>query len=211
MNEDLVSEYASDMSSPESELLKKINRETHLYVMHPRMLSGHIQGAFLRMLSLMIRPRRILELGTYTGYSAICLAQGLQPGGELITIEHDPELEERASGYFREAGLNHCIRMITGEAITILQGLDGQFDLVFLDADKKDYPALYETLIEKTTSGGFIIVDNVLWGGKIFQPIAGSDKDSRGIAEFNKMAAADPGTENVLLPLHDGLMLIRKK
>jgi caffeoyl-CoA O-methyltransferase len=204
-------EYAEAHSSPESELLKKISRETHLFVMHPRMLSGHLQGLLLSMLSGMLAPERILEIGTYTGYSAICLAQGLKPGGELITIEHDPELEERATAYFAEAGLASTIRMIIGDGKTVVPRLEGFFDLVFIDADKKDYPGLYLLAMDKTRSGGYILADNVLWGGKILGEAAAADRDTRGIQEFNRMVANDERAENLLLPFHDGLMLIRRK
>ncbi len=206
-----IQDYAEAHSSPENELLKKISRETHLYVMHPRMLSGHLQGLLLSMLSGMLAPDRILEIGTYTGYSAICLAQGLKPGGELITIEHDAELEERATGYFAEAGLASTIRMMIGDGKTLVPGLEGFFDLVFIDADKKDYPVLYQLVMEKIRPGGYILADNVLWGGKIFGDVAAADRDTRGIKEFNRMVTNDERAENLLLPFHDGLMLIRRK
>jgi caffeoyl-CoA O-methyltransferase len=211
MNEDQLQEYAAAFSKPEMELLKKINRETHLHVMHPRMLSGHVLGAFLRMMSTMIKPARILEIGMYTGYSAICLAGGLLPGGEIITIEHDPELEEIASGYFREAGLEKQIRIQIGEAVSVIPKLKGMFDLVFIDADKRDYPDIYKLTIEKTCQGGYIIADNVLWGGKVFDEVRESDHDTQGIMKFNEIVRNDERVDNVLLPFRDGIMLIRKK
>jgi predicted O-methyltransferase YrrM len=207
---DTLESYAEAHSSPEDALLQRINRETHLYVMHPRMLSGHLQGALLKMIACMLRPQRILEIGTYTGYSAICLSQGLAEVGELITIEHDPELEERASGYFKEAGLQNRIKMIIGEAGDIIPSLSGSFDLVFIDADKRDYPALYSLAMEKVQVGGFILADNVLWAGKVLNEPASNDYDTRGIQEFNQLVLNDKRAENLLLPFHDGLMMIRK-
>jgi caffeoyl-CoA O-methyltransferase len=211
MNEEQLQEYAAAFSKPETDLLKRINRETHLYVMHPRMLSGHVLGAFLHMISTMIKPSRILEIGMYTGYSAICLAGGLSADGEIITIEHDAELEEIASGYFREAGLEKKIQIHIGEAISVIPKLKGPFDLVFIDADKRDYPEIYELIIEKTRPGGYVIADNVLWGGKVFDKIQGSDPDTHGIMKFNEIVRNDKRVENVLLPFRDGIMLIRKK
>jgi predicted O-methyltransferase YrrM len=203
-------EYAEQMSSDEPELLRRLNRDTHLHVMHPRMLSGHIQGAFLSMLSHMIRPKRILEIGTYTGYSAICMHGGLQEGGEIITIEHDPELREMAEAYFSEAGIAASIRLINGEAEEVIASLEGEFDLCFLDADKRDYPKLYPLLMQRTRIGGYIIADNVLWSGKILKPPASGDRDTRGLQEFNLMVKKDQRADNLLLPFDDGLMMIRK-
>jgi predicted O-methyltransferase YrrM len=211
MNEELLWEYASQMSKPEPDLLKKINRETHLYVMHPRMLSGHVTGGFLRMISCMTRPSRILEIGMYTGYSAICLAEGLTEEGELITIEHDPELEEIAHKYFVEAGLEKKIHILIGEAISVIPKLKGYFDLVFIDADKRDYPLFYEAVMAKTKPGGHIIADNVLWGGKVIDKTHEPDKDTQGIKSFNERVRNDERVENVLLPFRDGIMVIRKK
>jgi caffeoyl-CoA O-methyltransferase len=211
MDEEKITEYAERMSTPETDLLQKINRETHLYVMHPRMLSGHIMGGFLRMISKMLKPERILEAGMYTGYSALCLAEGLAPGGELITIEHDPELKEVASAYFREAGLAERIHMRIGEAVEIIPTLEGMFDLVFIDADKRDYPDIYEAVMAKTRPGGFIIADNVLWGGKVVEDVPESDQDTHGIRRFNEIARKDERTENVLLPFRDGIMMLRKR
>ena len=211
MNEEKLWEYAERISKPETVLLKKINRETHLNVMHPRMLSGHINGSFLRMISSMIHPFRILEVGMYTGYSAICLSEGLAPDGEIITIEHDPELEEIALKYFREAGLEKRIRIHIGEATSVIETLRDNFDLVFIDADKRDYPMIYQAVIEKTKKGGYIIADNVLWGGKIFDKVRHSDSDTQGIIEFNEFVMNDKRVDNVLLPFRDGMMLIRKK
>ena len=204
-------EYAEAHTTAESELLQKINRETHLYVMHPRMLSGVIKGSLLRFISRMIRPQRNLEIGTYTGYSALCLAEGLQEQGELITIEHDPELEDRACGYFREAGKDGQIKMLMGEGIEVLNTVEGPFDLAFIDADKRDYPELYERVMEKVCPGGFILADNVLWGGKVLKDAPDADQDTNGMKRFNDRVQKDERAENVMLPFQDGLMLIRKK
>jgi caffeoyl-CoA O-methyltransferase len=210
MNDDLW-EYAQAMSKPESSVLSRLNRDTHLHVMHPRMLSGHIPGALLSLLSQMIQPQRILEIGTYTGYSCICLVNGLAPDGEIITIEHDPELREMALAYFDEAGILPQVQLLNGEAAAILSGLDGPFDLCFLDADKRDYTILYPLIMERLRPGGFLIADNVLWSGKVLEVAASGDKDTKGLQEFNLMVRNDERADNVLLPFHDGLMLIRKK
>lgn len=209
MNEDLW-EYAERMSTPEPELLARLNRDTHLHVMHPRMLSGHLQGALLRMISGWIRPKRILEIGTYTAYSSLCLAAGLTRGGELVTIEHDPERVEFAERYIAEAGLQQSIRIITGEATDVLREMEDFYDLCFLDADKRDYPALYPLIMARLNRGGTLIADNVLWSGKILVPPASGDYDTRGLLEFNRMVRDDPEVENLLLPFDDGLMIVRK-
>lgn len=209
MNEDLWA-YAEAMSKPESELLARLNRDTHLHVMHPRMLSGHLQGAFLRTISCWIRPRRILEIGTYTGYSTLCLADGLTEGGELISVEHDPERVEFAARYIAEAGKQQQIRLITGEAGAVLKDLEGAFELCFLDADKRDYPALYPIIMALLAPGGTLVADNVLWSGKVLRPPASGDHDTRGLLEFNKMVREDPRVDNLLLPLDDGFMIVRK-
>lgn len=204
-------EYAERMSKPEPELLKRLNRDTHLHIMHPRMLSGHLPGAFLSMISLMIQPERILEIGTYTGYSCICLARGLKENGEMVTIEHDPELHEMAQSYIAEAGLSGKVQLLTGEAAAILPTVRGPFDLCFLDADKRDYPELYPLLMDLTRPGGYILADNVLWSGKILTSPASGDKDTRGLQQFNLMVRNDERAENVVLPFHDGLNIIRKR
>jgi len=209
MNEDLW-EYAERMSTPEPELLARLNRDTHLHVMHPRMLSGHLQGALLRMISGWIRPKRILEIGTYTAYSSLCLAAGLTRGGELVTIEHDPERVEFAERYIAEAGLQQSIRIITGEATDVLREMEDFYDLCFLDADKRDYPALYPLIMARLNPGGTLIADNVLWSGKILVPPASGDYDTRGLLDFNRMVRDDPEVENLLLPFDDGLMIVRK-
>jgi len=203
--------YAESLTTPESGLLNRIHRQTFLQTPYPRMLSGHLQGAFLRMLSQMIRPARILEIGTFTGYSAICLAEGMPDDGLLETIEINPELEEMLVQNFEAAGLTHKTRLLIGDALTCIRELDGPYDLVFLDADKEQYEAYYSLVFDKVKSGGFILVDNVLWGGKVIQPVAPGDKETKAILAFNERIREDERVESVVLPFRDGLMLLRKR
>jgi len=203
--------YVTEHTSVESELLKRLNRDTHLHVMKPRMLSGHVQGRFLAMLSHMIRPKQILELGTYTGYSALCLAEGLAPGGMLHTIDVNEELEEMVRGYFKEAGAEDKINYYIGNALEIIPGLNYQFDLVFIDADKLNNARYYDLTLDKVVPGGFILIDNVLWSGKVVQQTLKTDKDTQAVLDFNRKIQEDERVENILLPLRDGLMLVRKK
>ncbi len=201
--------YSEDHTSPESDLLKKINRDTHVAVLKPRMLSGHLQGRFLSMVSKMIRPKTILEIGTYTGYSAICLAEGLVEGSKLITLDINEELEDRVRGYFKESGKNDSIDYKIGNALNILPTLPGPFDLVWIDADKENYSSYYDLVVDKVASGGYILADNVLWSGKVVE--AKTDKDTRAIKEFNRKINEDTRVENLLLPIRDGILLMRKK
>ena len=203
-----LQEYAEKHTSEESPLLKRINRETHAQVLMPRMLSGHLQGRVLSMISCMVRPKVILEIGTYTGYSAICLAEGLDEGGKLITVDINEELRDRVSGYFREAGLQDKIDYRTGDAAAIIPGLKDTFDLVFIDADKENYARYFDLVIDRVNLNGIILADNVLWSGKVLQPKA--DKDTRAIVEFNEKVQRDPRVQNVLLPIRDGMMMMRK-
>ncbi len=205
---DDLEKYVEDHTSNESELLKKIARDTYSKVLMPRMLSGHVQGRFLAMISHSIVPKSILEIGTYTGYSAICLAEGLHPDGKLVTIDVNEELESRVRNYFEETGLNHKIDYRIGNAAQIIPELDLVFDLVFIDADKENYSKYYDLVFDKVRSGGLILADNVLWSGKITKPKP--DKDTRALLEFNQKVMNDPGVENLLLPLRDGIMMIRK-
>ncbi|MEQ8423177.1 MAG: O-methyltransferase [Cyclobacteriaceae bacterium] len=203
-----IQRYVEAHTTDESAILKKINRETHLSVLMPRMLSGHLQGRVLALLSKMIKPRMILEIGTYTGYSAICMAEGLSEDGKLITIDINEELEERVRQYFEEAGLTSKIDYRIGEATRIIPTLSDSFDLVFIDADKANYSVYFDLVIDKVARGGFILADNVLWSGKILD--SKPDKDTRAIIEFNAKVNADPRVENVLLPIRDGIMVLRK-
>ena len=203
-----LNNYAEAHTSAESPLLKRINRETRAGVHMSRMLSGHLQGRFLSFISRMIRPKSILEIGTYTGYSALCLAEGLAPGGSLFTIDINEELESRVRSYFQEAGMNDTIHYFVGDASEIISTLSGPFDFVFLDADKENYAQYFDLVIAKIPSGGFILADNVLWSGKVLHQKL--DKDTRAIKAFNLKIQEDERVENVLLPFRDGIMLIRK-
>jgi caffeoyl-CoA O-methyltransferase len=202
-----LQKYAEFSTSRESELLAKINRETHLHVLKPRMLSGHLQGRVLAMISKMICPHTILEIGTYTGYATLCLAEGLAANGRLITIDVNEELERRVRGYFTESGVAD-IEYIIGHALHVIPTLNETFDLVFIDADKANYAAYFDLVIDKVRPGGFILADNVLWSGKVID--AKPDKDTQVILDFNKKINADARVENVLLPIRDGITLIRK-
>jgi predicted O-methyltransferase YrrM len=200
--------YAERHTSEESPLLKKINRDTHAQVMHPRMLSGHLQGRVLSMISHMIRPNVVLEIGTFTGYSALCFAEGLRDGGKVITIDINEELHERVSGYFREAKMDGRIDYRIGNAADIIPQLEGKFDLVFIDADKENYARYYDLVIDRVNLNGMILADNVLWSGKVLMDKP--DKDTRAIIDFNEKVMRDARVENVLLPIRDGLMVMRK-
>jgi caffeoyl-CoA O-methyltransferase len=200
--------YSEEHCRPESKLLKKIHRETMAHVLMPRMLSGHLQGRVLSMISRMIRPRLILEIGTYTGYSAICLAEGLHPDGRLITIDVNEELEDRVRSYFKDADLTKKVEYHIGRAVDILPGLQGPFDLVFIDADKQNNPVYFDLVIDKVPVGGFILADNVLWNGKVVQ--SNPDKDTRNVLAFNEKIQQDDRVENVLLPVRDGIMVMQK-
>ncbi|MFW6326941.1 MAG: O-methyltransferase [Bacteroidota bacterium] len=206
-----LEQYIVDHSSPEDELLQELTRETHLKVMHPRMISGHIQGLTLKMLSRMIQPNLILEIGTYTGYSAICLVSGLKPGGMLHTIEINDELQHFASKYIKKAGLENKIKQHIGDAKVLISKIPDDIDLVFLDGDKTEYLDYYNAVFEKLKKGGYILADNVLWNGKVIDELKENDKFTRGILDFNEFVQKDPRVENVVLPLRDGIMICRKR
>ena len=206
-----IQQYVDEHTQEEPALLAKLSRATHQKVMMPRMLSGHLQGRILSMLSHMIRPERILEIGTYTGYSAICMAEGLVPGGKLITFDKNEELEEMVRRYIAEAGLEQTIDFILGDAMELIPETEGPFDLVFIDADKTNYHNYFKLVIEKVRSGGFIIADNVLWSGKVLETNNKIDEDTQAIRDFNRLVHADDRVEKVLFPVRDGLMVIRKK
>lgn len=201
--------YISEFSSPEDPLLNELYRETHIRFVNPNMASGHMQGLLLRMISGMISPELILEIGTYTGYSAICLARGLKPGGRLITIEINDELGDFSRSYFEKAGLSSVIQLITGRAQEVIKNIDGYFDIVYIDGDKREYCEYFGLVIDKVRPGGFILADNVLWGGKVLET-ATSDPQTKGVIEFNEMLRDYPGIEKIIIPFRDGLMLIRK-
>ena len=203
-----VTRYAEAFTTPESELLHRINRDTHADVRMPRMLSGHLQGRFLAMVSAMIRPLSILEIGTYTGYSALCLADGLAPTGRLITIDINDELESRVRNYFAQSPLNDRIELIIGDARQVIPGLPGPFDLVWIDADKEGYVRYFDLVIDKVRPGGFLLADNVLWSGKVLEPEP--DKDTRAIRRFTEKVRNDPRVHCMLLPLRDGILLMQR-
>ena len=204
----LLDQYIQDYSSPEDPLLENLFRETHIRFVNPNMISGHLQGKLLEMISKMIRPQEILEIGTFTGYSAICLAKGLRKDGKLVTIEMNDELVNFSRGYFEKAGMADKIMQITGKAQDIIPGLDQQFDLVYIDGDKKEYCEYFRIIKQKVKPGGFILVDNVLWGGKVIEKDTW-DQQTKGIIKFNKMISREPEIENIILPIRDGIMLIR--
>lgn len=204
-----IVDYAEAHTTPESEALRELNRETHAKVLMPRMLSGHLQGRILSMLSYMLRPVRILEIGTYTGYSAICLSEGLADNGMLHTIDINEELVPLTKKYFTKAGCEEKIRMHTGDALKIIPTLSEVFDLVFIDADKKNYAAYFDLVIPKMRKGGLIIADNVLWSGKVLDVPGRMDADTKALAGFNAKVHADHRIENLLLPVRDGLMVMR--
>ena len=204
-----LNEYIEQHTEPESELLYQINRETHQKVLMPQMVSGHVQGQVLRMLSFMIKPQYVLEIGTFTGYSAICLAAGLRMDGKLFTIDINEELEDMVRGYFKKAKLEEVIDYRVGNALDIIPQLPVTLDLVFIDADKVNYSNYYDLIIDKVKKGGFIIADNVLWSGKVVEPKP--DKDTVALMAFNDKVQQDDRVENVLFPVRDGLMVIRKK
>jgi caffeoyl-CoA O-methyltransferase len=203
-----IVDYCERFSAEESALLKKISRDTHANVLMPRMLSGHLQGRLLSMISRMCKPKTILEIGTYTGYSGLCLAEGLTERGKLITLDINEELESRVRHYFKESGLDDQIDYRIGDARKIIPGLDLIFDLVFIDADKESYSTYFDLVIDKVPSGGYILADNVLWSGKVLDPKP--DKDTRSIMAFNQKVQNDERVENVLMPIRDGIMVMRK-
>ena len=208
--EDIVA-YTEAHTEEEPAVLKKLNRETNAHVLMPRMLSGHLQGRILAMFSRMVKPQVILEIGTYTGYSAICMAEGLAPGGILHTIDINEELADLAQEFVDKAGFHEKIRIHTGDAIRLIPGLPEPFDLVFIDADKENYSRYYELVVPRLRPGGYILADNVLWSGQVLKPEPEWDEETRAIHAFNTRVQDDPRVENVLIPVRDGLMLIRKK
>ena len=205
-----LEKYILDHSTPEDEILEDLFRQTHIRFVNPNMSCGCLQGKFLEMISRMISPDCILEIGTYTGYSSICLARGLKPGGVLITVEPNDEISEFTDQYLKKAGVYERIIRITGRIQDVIGKIDRQPDLVYIDGDKREYIEYFRIAIEKVKPGGFIIADNVLWGGKIVQTDT-RDPQTRGIIEFNEMIRRQENIENIILPLRDGIMLIRKK
>jgi predicted O-methyltransferase YrrM len=203
-----IEQYIEQHSSPEEAVLKELNRETYVKVQMPNMLSGHLQGQFLEMLSRMLHPKRILEIGTFTGYSGMCLANGLPDDGLLYTIDINEELQPMVEKYINKAGFSKKVKQLIGDARQIIPTLDEPFDLVFIDADKINYSTYYDLVFDKVRTGGYIIADNVLWSGKVLAEK--KDKDTTAIDEYNKKVAADTRVENYILPLRDGLNIARK-
>lgn len=204
-----LQEYIDQHSGTQSDLLYRLWRETHLKVNLPQMISGHLQGELLKLFSKLIQPQTILEIGTFTGYSGICLAQGLKEGGKLHSIEIDKELEEIIERYWKEAGIWENSNLIIGEAIKVIPTLNTTFDLVFMDADKVNYENYYDLILPKMRIGGLLLGDNVLWSGSVIDPQK-TDKDTEGIRRFNKRVQEDHRVENVLIPIRDGVMAVRK-
>jgi len=205
-----LEEYICAHTTPENDVLEAITRDTHVHILNPHMLSGHVQGRVLSMLSHMIRPKRILELGTFTGYSALCLAEGLAEGGRLITIEHNDELEETIRRNLSRSPLGDRIELRIGDCKLEIGDLEGPFDLVFIDADKREYCDYLELVYPLVPIGGFILADNTLWDGHIIDPAYDKDKQTQGLRAFNAQLAQDERFEQVIVPLRDGLTIIRK-
>lgn len=207
----LLEGYIARNCESEPEVLTALTRETYLKVIQPRMITGHVQGRVLSLLSKIIAPRYVLEIGTYTGYSAICLAEGLQKNGQLHTIEVNEELHELQRRYFDKSGYGSQIIQHTGDALEVIPGLEGCFDLVFIDAQKVQYDAYFEAALQKTRSGSVLLSDNVLWSGKVVGPVAESDKATAALIAYNEKLKNDPRVETVILPIRDGLTLSRVK
>ena len=206
-----LEQYIEAHSEPESDVLAELSRETHLNVLRPRMLSGNLQGQFLRMICQMIGARRVLEVGTYTGYAAIAMASGMEEDGVLHTIDVNDELEDFTRHYIEKSGLQERIVFHVGDACEMIPRLDEMFDLVFIDADKREYSEYYRLVFDKVRSGGIIIADDVLWDGKVADPQVKLDAQTKGILDFNDMVQSDQRVENLLLPVRHGLMIVRKK
>jgi predicted O-methyltransferase YrrM len=208
LSEDLEN-YVANHSEAESELLAKLNRETHLKVLQPRMLSGHLQGRVLSLLSKLVQPKYIIEVGTYTGYSALCLAEGLQQSGELHTLDINEELVPIQQKYFQQSVYRKQIKAHLGNALEIIPKLDFRFDLAFIDADKPNYANYFDLILPKMNKGGIILSDNVLWSGKVVETLKKSDKSTAAIMAYNKKLKEDPRVETIMLPIRDGLTVCR--
>jgi predicted O-methyltransferase YrrM len=205
-----LADYANAHSTVASSLLQRIERETHLEVLQPRMLSGPFQGRLLSLISKLVQPKRILEIGTYTGYSALCLAEGLTKEGKLITLDVNEELHKRVQGYFNASDYSEHIDYRIGDALDLVPALNETWDLVFIDADKKNYVNYYDLVVDRVRSGGLILADNVLWSGKVIDEKA-QDKETVLLRQYNERINRDERVENILLPIRDGIMVARKK
>lgn len=206
-----IEEYILSHIDEEGDLLKKLNRETHVNILRPRMLSGHLQGRILKMFCRMIQPEKVLELGTFTGYSALCIAEGLPKNGVVHTIDNNEELEEFVNKYIEQSAYKEKIIPHIGDALSILPNIKEEFDMVFIDADKREYVEYYHAVFDKVKKGGFILADNTLWDNKIIDPSAEKDEQTAGIIKFNDLIATDDRIEKVIIPLRDGLTIIMKK
>ena len=206
-----IADYVVNHSQKEPILLQQLNKETWQKVLNPRMLSGGYQGRILAMVSKLVQPKTILEIGTYTGYSALCLAEGLQKNGTLFTIDKNEELEDFAKKYFEKSPFNAQIKQLVGNALDIIPTLNQKFDLVFIDADKENYPTYFKMIIGKMNSGGVILSDNVLWSGKVVEKIEPNDKDTQALVAYNELLNNDDSIETILLPIRDGLSISRVK
>lgn len=209
LNEKL-DDYIDDHTSQEDDVLFELNRETHLKTYYPRMLSGKVQGKFLEMIVQMIKPSRVLEIGTFTGYSAISMAKALPENGKIITLEVNPEMESFIRKFIHKSGLENKIDLLIGDAVQLIPKMEEVFDLIFIDADKEQYIDYYNLSMEKLSQGGFILADNVLWSGKVLETDEKSDKETKGIKAFNDFVATDPRVEQVIISVRDGLLLARK-
>lgn len=205
-----IEAYTLSHTEEEPELLKALTRETWQKVVMPRMLSGHLQGRFLAMLARWVRPERVLEIGTFTGYSALCFAEGLQPGGTITTIDINDELQWLHKKYFAMAGMEQRIQCIYNDAIEVLPELEPSFDLIFLDADKERYPAYYEHCLRLLSPRGVLVIDNVLWSGKVAEPVAENDRETKSLQQLNNTVHTDERVRHILLPIRDGMMMIMK-
>ena len=206
-----LDDYVVKHSENEPQLLQRLNRETYQKILQPRMLSGHYQGRILSLISKLVNPKNILEIGTYTGYSALCLAEGMQDSGELHTIDLNEELHDFQRKYFDKSGYGTQIIQHTGNALDIIPQLDKIFDLIFIDADKENYSNYFHCVIDKLNSGGIILSDNVLWSGKVIEPVKADDTSTKALIVYNKLLKKDQRIETVLLPIRDGLAISRKR
>jgi len=205
-----IDEYVVSRTQPEPELLQKLNRETWAKVLVPRMLAGHYQGRMISMISNMLQPKTVLEIGTYTGYSALCWAEGLQGGGTIHTIDINEELEPMIRQYFTEAGMAETIKLHIGNAVDIIPIINEELDIVYIDADKENYSNYYDLVFDKVKTGGHIIADNVLWSGKVLEEYESLDEETRALADYARKVQEDERVQNIMLPIRDGWMVARK-
>jgi caffeoyl-CoA O-methyltransferase len=208
---DKIDDYVCAHSENEPQLLYELNRETHMNVLRPRMLSGHFQGRVLSLISHMIQPKNVLEIGTYTGYSALCFAEGLAEGGKILTLDKNEELEDLVNEFIQKSDYKDAIECRIGDAMEIIPTLEDEYDLVFIDADKANYINYYNLVFDKLKKGGYIIVDNVLWSGKVLEEVEKRDEDTQVLIDMNKLIHEDDRVQEVMFPIRDGLLIARKK